>query len=252
MSRPNFPGMNPYLEQPDIWPEVHYGLISGLMRMLNPVLNPKYRAAVDKRVYTDTILVGLPDTTIIQQSAEPVQTPTSTATQGTALLSQPEQVALPMMTEITEYFLEIREISNQNVITVIEVLSPKNKRPGKGREQYLKKRQTVLGSQTHFVEIDLLRKGEVMPTMGGKPARYQVLVSRVASRPLADRYPFNLQDPIPRFPLPLQPSDGEPVIDLGDLLRQAEREAALDLVIDYSKPPSPSLEPTDQVWLESL
>lgn len=109
MSRPPFPGMNPYLEQPDIWAEVHYGLISGLMRTLNPILNPKYRAAVDKRVYSDTVLVGLPDATIIQQSAKSVQAPisTTTATPGTALLSQPEQVALPMTTEITEYFLEI-------------------------------------------------------------------------------------------------------------------------------------------------
>ena len=46
-----FPGMNPYLENPDIWPEIHAWLIVQLARSLNPRLKPKYRAAVEQRVY---------------------------------------------------------------------------------------------------------------------------------------------------------------------------------------------------------
>ncbi|MEB3829953.1 DUF4058 family protein, partial [Phormidium sp. CCY1219] len=46
-----FPGMNPYLEQPDFWPEVHHLLISLLLESLVPQLRPKYRVAIEKRVY---------------------------------------------------------------------------------------------------------------------------------------------------------------------------------------------------------
>ncbi|MEL7334031.1 MAG: DUF4058 family protein, partial [Cyanobacteria bacterium J06560_2] len=65
-NRPAFPGMNPYLENPGIWPEVHYGLMGALMRFLNPRLNPKYRVAVEKRVYMAAVLIGIPDTVIFE------------------------------------------------------------------------------------------------------------------------------------------------------------------------------------------
>jgi Protein of unknown function (DUF4058) len=58
---PNFPGMNPYLENPALWSEVHSWLIVELARELNPSLIPKYRAAVEKRVYMDSLLVGMTD-----------------------------------------------------------------------------------------------------------------------------------------------------------------------------------------------
>ena len=41
---PHFPGMNPYLENPALWSEVHSWLIVELARELNPSLIPKYRA----------------------------------------------------------------------------------------------------------------------------------------------------------------------------------------------------------------
>jgi hypothetical protein len=239
--------MNPYLERPDLWPEVHYGLISGFMRTLNPILNPKYRAAVDKRVYLDSVLVGIPDTTVATRGG--VQPPGSLSA---AIATQPERVTVPMLTEVTERFLEIREVGSARVITIIEILSPKNKRPGEGRLQYLKKRQAVLSSQTHLVEIDLLRTGDPMPLQGGQPADYQILVSRANERPAAERYPFNLSEPIPRFQLPLTPADVEPAIDLAFLIDQAYQEAALDLVIDYGLPPEPVLSGADLTWLSTL
>ena len=245
--KPAFPGMNPYLERPDLWPEIHYGLISGLMRSLNPQINPKYRAAVDKRVYLDAVFVGIPDTAIAQKESTP-----SPDGASTAVLSKPERVAVPMMEEVTERFLEIREVATRQVVTVIEVLSPKNKRVGEGRLQYLKKRQRLFSSQTHVVEIDLLRTGTPMPVHGGRQADYQILVSRVEDRPAAERYPFDLQETIPVFLLPLLAGDAEPAIDLALLLVQACEEAALDLAIDYSQSPEPALSDTNLAWLDRL
>jgi hypothetical protein len=38
-----FPGMNPYLEDPQRWPEVHHLLMSLLAETLNPKKLPQYR-----------------------------------------------------------------------------------------------------------------------------------------------------------------------------------------------------------------
>jgi hypothetical protein len=48
-----FPGITPYLEAPALWSEVHSWLIVELARLLNQRITPKYRAAVEKRVYEE-------------------------------------------------------------------------------------------------------------------------------------------------------------------------------------------------------
>jgi hypothetical protein len=59
-----FPGMNPYLEQPEIWSQVHKWLTILIAQTLNPQLRPKYRVAIEERVYEskgdDVLLVGIP------------------------------------------------------------------------------------------------------------------------------------------------------------------------------------------------
>lgn len=148
-----FPGMNPYLEHPELWMEVHHRLITALANAIESNLSFDYRVAIEKRVYTltpeDAVLVGIPDVAVISQnrSASANVLPTADATLT---------VLLPMPEEIRESYLEIRDVKTGAVITLIEVLSPTNKRPGKGRTTYESKRNDVLGSATHLVEIDLL------------------------------------------------------------------------------------------------
>lgn len=60
--------------------------------------------------------------------------------------------------------------------------------------------------------------------------------------------PFNLADPIPCFPLPLQAGDDEPIVDLNQLLQQIYREASYHLRLDYTKPPLPLLQEDEQQW----
>ncbi|WP_207714125.1 DUF4058 family protein [Scytonema sp. UIC 10036] len=76
------------------------------------------------------------------------------------------QVKVPMPLAVNERYLEVREIVTDEVITVIELLSPKNKRSGDGRTAYEKKRRAILGSATHLVELDLLRGGQPMAILG--------------------------------------------------------------------------------------
>jgi hypothetical protein len=245
--KPQFPGMNPYLENPDLWTEVHFGLISVLARSLNTVITPKYRAAVEKRVYSDSLLVGIPDVSVAQRGREPIQTKASTET-----LSQPVLVTVPLTEEVQERYLEVREVGTGLVVTVLEVLSPKNKRVGEGRTKYDAKRQAILNSTANLVEIDLLRVGEPKPVSGGIASDYRILVSRSAQRPAAELYPFNLRDQIPRFLLPLEQNNEEPVIDLKQMLHQVYEEAALNLAIDYTRQPIPPVSEDDFAWIQAL
>jgi len=252
-----FPGMNPYLEHPDMWPEVHHMLISVLAETLTPQLLPKYRAAIDKRVYfisssDDALLVGIPDVTVDERVGWATKTPkigTAVATPA----STPIRVQVPRPIEIREGYLEIRETGSLEVITVIEILSPTNKRPGEGRRAYAEKRERVLGSSAHFVEIDLLRSGSPLPLVGyGFQEDYRVLVSRQMSRPGADLYAFNLRDPIPAFPLPLRQGDVEPILDLQAALGQVYDRLSYDQVIDYYQEPVPPLAADAMAWADAL
>ncbi|HEY9751411.1 MAG TPA: DUF4058 family protein, partial [Coleofasciculaceae cyanobacterium] len=186
-----FPGMDPYLEDAFIWREVHNRLVVAIANDLGARLRPKYYAAIETRTYledeSDGVLVGIPDAIVFASTA---QSEAATATLATVELPalQPQRVQLLEPIAVKERFLEVRTVKTHEVVTVIEVLSPKNKR-GDGRISYLKKRQAIFESQTHLVEIDLLRAFQPMPVSGAKGLwDYRILVSDAAQRPYAALY----------------------------------------------------------------
>jgi len=253
--RSPFPGMNPYLEHPDLFPGLHHLLISEIARFLSPQLRPKYRIAVEVRMYetsdSNSLLVGIPDV-VVKSRQQKIDTEiTSVAT--VIKKTEPIRVVIPTAVTIREGYLSVREVGTEALITSIEVLSPTNKRPGKGRRVYEKKRELILSSLTNLVEIDLLRQGESMPMIGNNiQSHYAILVSRGDRRPEADLYAFNLQDVIPSFPLPLRPGDQEPLINLQELLSQIYELYDYDLIVDYNTKPIPSLSPSESLWLATL
>ncbi|AFY48045.1 hypothetical protein Nos7524_2198 [Nostoc sp. PCC 7524] len=250
-----FPGMNPYLENPELWPEVHSRLIIAIADEIAPQLRPKYRVAVEKRVYQMTdensVLVGIPDVVVGRSltNSEKEQSTLAVASPP----AKPVTVNVPIPEEVRESYLQVREVGTGEVVTTIEVLSPKNKRPGEGRKAYESKRQQILGSFTNLVEIDLLRSGEPMPIVGMPiTSNYRILVSRSEYRPKAELYPFELQEQIPTFLLPLRRGDTEPIIDLKVLIDGVYDRAGFDLAIDYTQEPVPPLPETDATWANTL
>jgi hypothetical protein len=144
-------------------------------------------------------------------------------------------------------------VGTDYVITVLEVLSPTNKRPGRGRRLYEDKRMEVLTTRSHLVEIDLIRSGEPMPLIdNGRVSDYRILVSRGDRRPNAILYPFGVRQPIPAFPLPLKANDQEPMVDIGQLLHDLYDQASYDLRIDYTGDPDPPLLSVDAAWADRL
>ena len=188
-----FPGTNPYLEHPSLWAGIHHRLITAIANDLAPQLRPKYIVAIEERVYEvdgDTaLLVGIPDVSV--QSLLSLAPPTA-SNLAVASTTQPIEVMLPMPEILSEGYLEIRAVETEEVVTIIELLSPKNKQTGIGRLQYETKRLKILGSATHFVEIDLLRQGNPMPIAGHPQSHYRIVVSQSETRPKAQLYGFNL------------------------------------------------------------
>ena len=254
-----FPGMDPYLEQPTFWSSFHSRLIVALADTLAPQLRPHYFIEVEARTYNDTaadgLLVGIPDAVVLAGIAPShPETPELTSAPATERQFQPQIVTLPMPVEIKERYLEVREVGSNAVIAVIEVLSPKNKRKGKGRRVYEEKRQTVLSSASHLIEIDLLRGESPMPMQGAvQPAHHRILVGRAEQRPQAKLYAATIREPLPEFPVPLKASDESVLVNLQAIFAGVYDRASYDLRIDYSQPlPPPSFSETDQDWIASL
>jgi Protein of unknown function (DUF4058) len=249
-----FPGMDPYLEDPFFWHQVHSRLIVALANDLGRRLRPKYYAAIETRTYledgAESIFVGIPDTIVFSGKQAATAQNTATLTMPTVM---PQKVRLIEPIEVKERYLEIRKVGSHEVVAAIEVLSPKNK-IGEGRRIYLRKRQTILESASHFVEIDLLRVSQPMPLEGmtGK-TDYRILVSAAGERPEADLYGFNLPDAIPIFLLPLHIEDSPISVDLGLLLQIVYEEGCFDLQIDYRQSvPEPSLTTKNSEWVKKV
>lgn len=257
-----FPGMNPYLESPTIWSSFHTRLLVAIADALAPVLRPNYYIEVETRTYReedgeaeeDELLVGIPDAAVL--SATVSRPPKESAIEAAAppTQKQPQSIALPMPVTLKERYLEIREIGTETVITVIEVLSPKDKKRGRGRIAYERKRSRILGSLSHLVEIDLLRANPPMTMLGQvQPTQYRIVVSRSEQRPQADLYGFNLAEPIPSLPLPLKPGEAEPTVDLQMVVAGVGERAGYNERLDYRQSvPPPALSKLDQQWVDSL
>jgi hypothetical protein len=253
-----FPGMDPYLEEPGLWPDVHHGLISQIQAVLTGLLRPKYYLRVEERVYVSDQddpgrKVIIPDVRIADNpNWQGGQLP---ATAGGGLtVAEPIEVTSLIDDEIHEAQLEVIDRAQRQVITVIEIASPTNKVAGsQGRASYIRKRQEVMNSPSHLVEIDLLRAGdplnfrELLP-----PHDYLVHVSIQQRRPGARVWPIRLRQRLPVVPIPLRPEDPPAPLDLQQILVAVYDRAGYDMSINYRDEPTPPLHGENAEWAANL
>lgn len=247
-----FPGMNPYLENPVFWAELHHRLITAIADAIEINIPPQYRVAIEQRTYlsddSNSVSVGIPDISVFSKVA-----PQHSSSTTQLSISEGITVMMPMPENVTESYLEIQEIATGFVVTTIEIISPKNKKAGEGRKAYERKRKKVLASLSHLVEIDLLRSGKPMEIVGEKPiGDYYIIVSRSDTRPKAKLHAFPVQQPIPSFQLPLQSEDIEPILDIQSLLNSIYNRARYHLAIDYNLEPVPPLKADNAAWCDTL
>jgi hypothetical protein len=163
------------------------------------------------------------------------------------------RVYAPMPEERREAFLTLRERETMEVVTVVELLSPANKRTrGDGRREYLSKRESILESTTHLVELDLLRAGERLPTVEPlPPGDYYAFVCR-QRRYQAEVYAWTLREPLPAIPIPLAGDDPDVTIDLEEVFTSTYDRAGYDYSLDYTRPIRPPLPEHDASWAAGI
>ena len=240
-----FPGMDPYLES-HFWPGFHTAFMVELAAQLQAVLRPRYIVRIEERTYLDTPSdepgIGILDASVVREAQEAYRTETPWSV----------EVTVPIPEKARERYLKIFSLPEKTLVTAIELLSPSNKRPGNGRNKYLRKREAVLASHTNFVEIDFLRAGTRMPVIGDLPDYdYSVLICKSGTRK-ATVYPFTIRHILPTVNIPLIRSELEVEISLHKVFSETYNRSALDLQLDYRGETKPPLNEEDRAWVGAL
>jgi hypothetical protein len=243
--------MNPYLEQTVLWQDFHTELLTAIRRFLIPRVGGRYIVQIKEHVYIHDAAdeprrrVGRADVSVGRGRKE------AELLGAVGVLEAPAVVQLPEEAEERMRFLEVRDRQGRELVTVIELLGPSNKRAGEDREQYLTKRREILRSPAHLVEIDLLRGWTPMPMQERPACDYSVLISRAERRPAAGFWAIGLRDRLPVIPVPLRSGDPDALIDLQEALHSAYDGAGYGTYI-YEGRPEPELAPSDVDWFETV
>lgn len=210
-------GVDPILEG-DLWTSFHALFVPEIIRLLNPLLLPRYIALAQKYQIMDSpdeiaIAPEMSNTTYPDVGITPtgVSAPSPKATGAIAATVELDTVVAQPYPHLC---IDIRDARNRRLITAIEFMSPANKR-GQGRRKYLRKRQRLLHNSAHLLEIDLLRSGRRVPMVQPlPPAAYYVFLSRADRRPKTQIWPIQAGERLPPVVVPLQHGDDDVPLDL--------------------------------------
>jgi hypothetical protein len=244
--------MNPYIERASVWHDFHESFLPMAREILSAQVLPRYFIRIDEHIYLHELsaqerrLLGRGDLLV------PALAPAALATAVAAPpVPAPAEVGVPAFDTEALSYLEVRDRDSNELVTVIELLSPTNKYAGPDREQYLAKARALQRRWVHFVEIDLLRGGPRMPWLDMPPCDYCVVVSRWEQRPKAGFWPIHLRDRLPEIPIPLRQGDADARLDLQQALDRIYDAAGYAYHI-YNAPPEPALSPADAAWAEEI
>ncbi len=245
-----FPGMDPFLEEPARWSGFHARLINSISDQLANLVSPHFFVEIEQRVYITALDESdrrpiVPDVYVISGQTETESAPTAGA------ITRPTLVEPIYELEIRERYIEIRDALNREVIATLEVLSPFNKTPNtQGRQAFLNKRNTVMRSPVHWIEIDLLRAGERPGEVAGQSDYYALLKRSGGPGPFEVWY-FNLRDQLPTIAMPLRPPFADVPLDLQAAFEDVYARAHYADSLDYERPvPPPSLRPAEENWVK--
>src|SRR5262249_7518533 len=125
-----FPGMNPYLEQDDVWQDFHQSFIPLLREVLTAQVRPGYFVTVEEHLFIHELPAE--ERKFLDRADLAVAGPGhATSGSATGILEAPVYGKLFVTADIEHHsYLEIRDRRNRDLVTVIELLSPSNKRMG--------------------------------------------------------------------------------------------------------------------------
>lgn len=253
-----FPGMDPYLEVSGRWQGFHHRFVTYICDALQPLVQPRYRADMDERFPVDSGRSMYPDVSVVEEPSVAYATlPAAEETYDPPLLVR--AYSLPL--EPPDLIVEIRlAVPDGRLVTLIELLSPSNKRRGEGRQGYLRKQAEVLASDASLVEIDLLLAGDhvlaVPPEQFDEEVDeewdYLVCVNRPRDRDLYEVHPIPMAKRLPRVAIPLRPDDKDAVLDLQAVFTQCHDNGAYERVLNYAEPLPTVTDEAKAAWIDEL
>jgi hypothetical protein len=258
--------MDPYLENPAVFPDLHDAMVFALREALNARLPSPYFASGASRVWMETSSRRVePDVNVLWTKGNgnggPAASLGATETTATKTKAQPIIVHL-VREERREAYLEIfTDPGGERLVTSVELLSLSNKTPEEqGRELYERKQTELLNSQVNLVEIDLLRGGlhtTAVPRSAALklagPFDYHVCIREFETPDDYGIYAFRLSDPLPSIEVPLLPGDQPIEIELQPLLDRCYDTGHYDRRVRYREwAVTPPLLPEQSEWAEGI
>ena len=154
-----------------------------------------------------------------------------------------------MTMEIKEIWIEIVRHPGQQLVAVIEVLSPDNNRSD-GADRYDNKRMEILAGPVHVIEIDLLIAGRRLPMRRPlPPAHYYAMVGDATRRPDCEVYRWTVRQPLPAIPIPLLAPDPPVLLELAAVYSLTYDRGRYARELDYSTPLAGSWSADDLDWI---
>ncbi len=249
-----FPGMDPYIESTGEWGDFHGSTLSAIRAELNARLPKGYVASTELYVWTreaesrGRARAGEPDVYVREEGVG------GRAAKGAAAVAAPATIVLPRLERRKRRYIKVEDVRAKRVVTVLELLSPSNKKSGNDRSLYLERRSGYLASPVSFVEIDLLRGGRRPPLGKRQPdvSDYYVMVSRSWDFPIADFWTFGIRDPLPEVPVPVTRELGDTPLNLRRCVDRAYDEGRYADGLPYGEPLKPRPRDEDAAWVRDV
>jgi len=265
---PIFPGMDPYIEAPGVWPDFHDAFLAYAREALQPLLPGGYYAVLRAREEIgiagyEPEAVMFPDVAVKRTERQPPRDAAREHRVASGTATLPERLVIATKEKPRVNFLEIRDASSgDRLVTLIELLSPSNKLSGPDREAFQRKQDEVLASEANWMEVDLLRGGKrigchrsVDVHCRKKGYDYSVVVSRASRRGPKleiELYGFRVRDPLPIVSVPLFPPHTDVDLDMRRVFRRTYETGPYPWIARYDQPLDPSLAPDDERWVREL
>jgi hypothetical protein len=210
-----FPGMDPYLEAPPLWPGVHASMIVYIRDQLQPLIRPRYLAAIEERVPAQEIHETYVELLDRQSGGNVVAV--------IEVVSPTNKYAGPGH---NSYLAKQREVLT-GTAHLIEI--------------------DLLRHGPHVLAVP--------ERAARTEAEYDYLVSvnrAVELREEFELYPRRLRERLPRVRVPLAGDDPDVPLDLQALVAQVYEAGCYAERLHYDQPCVPALSGEDQVWADEL
>lgn len=211
-----FPGMDPYLEDPDLWPGIQIHMTVRLSAYLNRTLPRRYVARLDERYWIDDDENRESLIQVLDRDAE--RQPVTVIQVVTPRNKTPGHHARRLY--VSDQCATLKKRLN---LLEIDLLRD-------GTHTVSVPANCVVGLRSHYL---------VCLTRGRAPARKEV-------------WPIRLQDRLPCIPVPLHGSDSDVVIQLQPIFDQIYAEGAYDRCIDYRGAPVGKLTTAETLWVNDV